>query len=367
MFDISKIDKLFILMEKKNLDVVVIGPSNTLEFLTGFNPVGCERFQALFITRERQYFYICNLIYAEDMKRWFDAAAPFYIWNDSQGFHEPLQKAVMDFDLNNKTIALGESIRAIDSIDMKSIFPCEFINGSHLLEELRIIKTEPDLDKMRRAARLADEVMENLTGFIRPGITEKEIKIKIEDLFIEKRADGLSFSPIVACGSNNSRPHYRENSGIIAKKDVLLLDFGCRYQGFCSDISRTFFIGNISKEEKRIYKIAREAQEAAVLAAKEGVRCCDVDKKAREHIEHHGMGNYFLNRTGHGIGFDVHEAPYINGNNKRYLERGMAFSIEPGICIPGKVGMRVEDIVVINHQGETEVLNKFTKEIVIIK
>lgn len=367
MFDISKIDKLLMMMEKKNFDVVVIGPSNTLEFLTGFNPVGCERFQALFITRERQYFYICNLIYAEDMKRWFDPAAPFYVWNDGQGVHETLQKAVMDFGLNNKTIALGESIRAVDCIDMKSIFPCEFVNGSGLLEELRIIKTESDLDKMRMAARLADEVMGNLTGFIRPGMTEKEIKIKIEDLFIEKGAGGLSFSPIVACGSNNSRPHYRESSGIITKKDILLLDFGCRYQGFCSDISRTFFIGTISKEEERIYTIARKAQEAAVLTAKEGVRCCDVDKKAREHIEHHGMGSYFLNRTGHGIGFDVHEAPYINGNNKRRLEKGMAFSIEPGICIPGKVGMRVEDIVAINHQGETEILNKFTKEIVIIK
>jgi len=367
MFDLLKIDKLFLLMEKKYIDAVVIGPSNTLEFLTGFNPVGCERFQALVIIRDRQYFYICNLIYAEDMKRWFTKAAPFYIWNDGQGFHETLKKAVMDFDLDGKTIALGESIRAVDLIDMKSIFQCKFVNGVNLLEELRIIKTEQDLDKMRMAARLADEVMDDLTRFIKPGMTEKEIKVKIEELFIEKGAEGLSFSPIVACGTNNSRPHYRENSGVVAKKDVLLLDFGCRYQGFCSDISRTFFIGSISKEEERIYTIAREAQSAAVLSAKEGARCCDVDRQARECIERHNMGHYFLNRTGHGIGFDVHEAPYINGNNIRCLEKGMVFSIEPGICIPGKVGMRVEDIVAVNHQGKTEILNQFTREIVIIK
>jgi len=354
-------------MKNKNLDAVVIGPSNTLEFLTGFNPVGCERFQALFITCKRQYFYICNLIYAEDMKRWFEKTAPFYVWNDDQGFHETLKKAIVDFDLNNKRMALGESIRAADLIDMKALFPCEFVNGTDLLEELRIIKTEQDLNKMRMAACLADEVMDDLTRLIKPGMMEKEIKVKIEDLFIEKGADGLSFSPIVACGTNNSRPHYRENSGVIAKKDVLLLDFGCRYQGYCSDISRTFFIGYISKEEERIYTIAREAQAVAVLAAKEGARCCDVDREARKCIEGHGMGRYFLNRTGHGIGFDVHEAPYISGNNTRCLERGMVFSIEPGICVPGKVGMRVEDIVAINHQGETEVLNQFTREIVIIK
>ncbi len=366
MFDLSKIEKLFRLMKEKRVNAVVVGPSSTLEFLTGFSPVGCERFQALFITSEKQYFYICNLIYAEDMKRWFDKAAPFYIWNDGQGFHETLKKAVTDFGLAHKPMALGESIRAVDLIEMKSIFPCEFLNGVELLEELRIIKSEQDLDKMRMAARMADSVMDDLTRFIKPGMTEKDIKIKIEALFIEKGADGLSFSPIVACGANNSRPHYRENTGVIAKKDVLLLDFGCRYQGFCSDISRTFFIGSISKEEERIYTIARQAQAAGVQAAKKGTRCCDVDRTARTYIESHGMGHYFLNRTGHGIGFDVHEAPYINGNNERQLEKGMVFSIEPGICIPGKVGMRVEDIVAINHQGETEVLNQFTRDIVII-
>ncbi len=367
MFDLSKMEKLFGLMRKNKIDAVVIGPSNTLEFMTGFNPVGCERFQALFITCERRYFYICNLIYAEDMRRWFPEEAPFYVWNDGQGFHETLKKAVADFDLAHKRVALGETIRAVDLIDMKALFSFEFLKGVSLLEELRIIKTEQDLDKMRTAARMADGVMEDLTRFIRPGMTEKDIKVKIEDLFMAKGADGLSFSPIVACGANNSRPHYREDSGVIADKDVLLLDFGCRYQGFCSDTSRTFFIGGISTEEERIYTLAGEAQAAAVAAAKEGVRCCDVDRAARGRMEEQGMGQYFLNRTGHGIGFDVHEAPYISGNNERCLERGMAFSIEPGICIPGRVGMRVEDIVVINHQGETEVLNQFTKDIIIIK
>lgn len=367
MFNFSKIDKLFLMMKERNLDAVVIGPSNNLEYITGFNPGGCERFQALFLTREKKYFYICNRIYAEDMKRWFPKTAPFYVWDDAENFLATLEKAFDDFNLRGKQIAIGESIRAVDLIDMKALVSCEFINGVSLLEDVRIIKTEQDLDKMRTAARMADEVMEDLTRFIRPGMTEKQIKIHIEDLFVQKGAQGLSFDPIVACGNNNSRPHYCGDSGIIAKKDVLLLDFGCRYQGYCSDTSRTFFIGDISEEEKKIYTVAKEAQQAAISFAKEGVPCCDVDKKARDIIESHGFGKYFLNRTGHGIGFDVHEAPYINGNNSRCLERGMAFSVEPGICIPGKVGMRVEDIVVINHKGETEVLNKFTKNIVIIK
>ncbi len=354
-------------MKERNLDGVLIGPSNNLEYVTGFNPGGCERFQALVLTQEKKFFYICNLIYAEDMKRWFPKDTPFYIWSDVQTFHGTLKKAFDDFGLDGKRIAVGESIRAVYLIEMGALFSAEFINGVDLLEELRIIKTEQDLDKMRIAARMADEVMENLTGFIKPGMSEKEIKIRIEELFMEKGAQGLSFNPIVACGSNNSRPHYCGDSGIIDKKDVLLLDFGCRYQGYCSDMSRTFFIGDISEDERQIYHITREAQMAAVAFAKEGVRCSDVDKQARDYIESRGYGNHFLNRTGHGIGFDVHEAPYINGYNPRRLERGMAFSVEPGICIPGTVGMQVEDIVVINHHGETEILNQFTRDIVIIK
>ncbi len=367
MFDLIKQTKLFSLMEARDLDAVVIGPSNTLEYMTGFNPGGCERFQALVITQKKHYFYICNLIYAEDMQHWFPKDTPFYVWDDAHTVHDTLKKAFGDFKLDKGRIAVGDGIPAVDLIEMQDIFSCTFINGKDLLEEIRIIKTKQDLDRMRTAARMADEVMEDLTRFIRPGMTERQIKAKIEDLFEQKGAQGLSFTPIVACGSNNSRPHYSGDSGVIAEKDVLLLDFGCRYQGFCSDTSRTFFIGDISEQEKNIYTIVKQAQEAAVQSAREGVPCKDVDQQARAVIEDHDMGRYFLNRTGHGIGFDVHEAPYISGYNSRPLERGMAFSVEPGICIPGKVGMRVEDIVVINLEGETEVLNKFTRDILIIK
>jgi Xaa-Pro aminopeptidase len=367
MFNLIKQTKLFSLMEKRGVDAVVIGPSNTLEYTIGFNPGGCERFQALVITRKKQYFYICNLIYAEDMRRWFPKDTPFYVWDDAHTVHDTLKTAFEDFKLDGRRIAVGDGIPAVDLIEMQALFSCTFINGRDLLEEIRIIKTEQDLDRMRTASRMADGVMEDLTRFIRPGMTEREIKVKIEDLFEQKGAQGLAFTPIVACGSNNSRPHYSGDSGVISERDVLLLDFGCRYQGYCSDTSRTFFIGDISEQEKKIYTIVKEAQAAAVLSAREGVPCRDVDRQARTVIEGHDMGHYFLNRTGHGIGFDVHEAPYINGYNSRPLERGMAFSVEPGICIPGRVGMRVEDIVIINLEGETEVLNQFTRDILIIK
>ncbi len=366
MLTLDKLDKLFDIMDRLDVDAVMVGPSNHLEFMTGFNPVGCERLQALVMTRDRRYFYFCNRIYAEDMQRRLPSNAPFYIWEDSKGVSEPLKQAWTDFHLHHARVAVGESIRAVDLLLLQSLFSTTFLNGVSLLEEARIIKSESDLDKMRIAARMADEVMADLTSFIKPGRTEKDIKVRIEALFIDKGADAPAFPPIVACGSNSSRPHYREDSGVVSSRDVVLLDFGCRYKGFCSDTSRTFFVGGISTEEERIYTIARSAQQAAINAVREGVRCCDVDQAAREWIDQNAMGQYFLNRTGHGIGFDVHEAPDISALNQRILERGMTFSIEPCICIPGKVGMRVEDIVAVNHQGETEVLNRFTKDITII-
>jgi Xaa-Pro aminopeptidase len=367
MFDLKKIDNLFPLMKDQNLDAVMIGPSNNLEYITGFNPEGCERFQALFITKENKYFYLCNLIYAENMKKYFPADTPFYVWSDSTTFHDLFKTAFEDFGLDTGRIGVGESIRAVDLIDMESLVSSKFINGISLLEELRIIKTESDLNKLRTAARMADNVLEDLAKFVKPGMTEKQIKDRIEYQFLEQGAQALSFNPIVACGNHSSMPHYCGDQGVIAPKDILLLDLGCRFEGYCSDISRTFFIGDITEDEKKIYSVAKEAQRLAISKAFEGNRCCDVDKAARDYIESQGLGDSFLNRTGHGIGFDVHEAPYMNGYNTRPLERGMAFSVEPGICITDKVGMRVEDIVVINHQGETEVLNKFTKEIVVIK
>jgi Xaa-Pro dipeptidase len=339
MLDPVKTDRLCSLMHKFDCDAVMIGPSNTLEYLAGFTPVGCERLQALFITRAKKIFYFCNLIYAEDLGPWFPKEVSFYVWNDGSGFIDTLKQAFADFRLENKKIAVGETVRAVDLLEMKKNMVCEFVNGSGLLEELRMIKSEDDIKNMEIAARMADEVMDELAGFIKPGMTEKEIKEKIEQSFMEKGAQGLAFDPIVACAPNNSRPHYCMDSGIIGEKDVVLLDFGCRYRGYCSDTSRTFFTGEISKEDEKIYNIIRHAQETACACAKEGVPCCEIDLAARRIIENSGFGSNFLNRTGHGIGFDVHEGPYINAGNTRKLERGMAFSVEPGICIPGKVGM----------------------------
>lgn len=365
IFTDQKFGKLYTQMEQEDIDCVLIGPSGDMQYLIGFNPGGCERFQGLFLHRDGRHFYVSNVLYHEDMAKVLGKDCPFYLWHDNDGWLSAVTKAFEDFSLNNSRIAVSDSIRGVDLLDMQVKVNAQFITGTELLQNYRAVKNWDNIEDMRTAARFADEVMESLTAYIRPGITEKDIQEKIVTLFAEKGAP-LSFTPIVASGANNSRPHYVDNSRIIKEKDVIILDLGCRVNGYCSDTSRTFFVGGVTEEEEKIYTIVCNAYMAARQHVKEGVTAGEVDKKARDVIEQAGYGKYFLNRTGHGIGCDVHEAPYIVGNSSQMLEKGMAFSIEPGIYLPGKVGMRVEDIVIVNEQGEGESLNKFTKELTVL-
>ncbi|OFW47511.1 MAG: hypothetical protein A2163_05910 [Actinobacteria bacterium RBG_13_35_12] len=358
-------NKLCEIMINNNVDAMMIGPSIDLEFLTGFNPRICERFQAFFILSNGKCFHISPQLYFEEAGKHLDSDTEIFMWKDSGNFLDAIRSTSKKYHLDGKTIAINNTIRGIDLIDIEGILNAKFINGHDILENLRVIKNKGEIEKLRKAAKLADEVMGETIDYICPGITERDIKKKIEELFMQKGAD-LSFEPIVASGPNSSMPHYCEDSRVIQEKDIIILDLGCKYKGYYSDISRTVFVGGITDEEKKVYDIILRANKAGEETAKQGVKAEDVDKASRDIIKSEGYGQYFLNRTGHGIGISVHEAPYIKTGNKQILERGMAFSVEPGIYMQNKFGIRIEDIIVIGVDGP-EVLNNFTKEIIVIK
>lgn len=359
-------DKLCEIMVKNNVDVMMIGPSADLEFLIKYSPHPDERFQALFFLPDKRYFYISPELTYEEIRDKLDNDADIYKWGDHEGFIDAVVTAINRYKLAGKNIGVNDGISAINLIDIQEKINAKFINGHDILEMLRVIKDKSEIEKLRKAAKLADEVMGETIDYIRPGMTEKDIKKKIEELFMQKGADRLAFEPIIASGANSSMPHYSEDSRVIQEKDIIILDLGCKYKGYCSDISRTVLVGGITDEEKKVYDITLRANKAGEEAAKQGVKAEDVDKASRDIIKSEGYGQYFFNRTGHGIGISVHEAPYIKAGNKQILERGMAFSVEPGIYMQNKFGMRIEDIVVIRADGP-EVLNKFTKEIIVIK
>ncbi len=353
-------------MGDAGMDAVIIPPSGDMHFFFGFNPGGCERFQAVFALPDKTIFCVTNRIYLEDMANALPENTPMYVWDDAEIFEDAVARAFKTHGLSKASIAVSDAVRAVDLMAVEALFPkCRFFDARQILSSCRIIKTSQELDFMRKAGTLADIVMDDLKSFIRPGISELDIKNFILDAFDKKNAPP-SFTPIVASGSNNSRPHYNRYDRIITEKDVIILDFGCMVNGFCSDTSRTFFVGAPNEREKEIYAIVKQAFESAASSVRQGATAADVDHAARSVIEQAGYGDYFLNRTGHGIGMDVHEEPFIRGGSDTVLEPGMAFSIEPGIYIPGEVGMRIEDIYIVNENGRGETLNHSNRDLTIL-
>ncbi len=357
------LDILVGLLNNSTMDAILIAPSEEMEFIMGHNTHMCERFQALIIKRDGSYFYICNLLTVGEIQDVLGPDVKVYGWFDGDEFTDTVKLAFEENDLVNKTIGVNSTERAflilqiMDSIDVK------FVNGKPILEEMRMIKDTEEINSLRMAARITDESYEELLNFIKPGIKEIDISNKMNEIFKTKGADeGFT---MVCSGPNSSYPHYAGNQRVIQEKDVIVLDWGCKYNNMCSDMSRTVFVGGITDEERKIYEIVLRSQLAGEAAAVEGAYIPDIDKAARGIIEDEGYGEYFFTRLGHGIGYSVHEAPDIKASNKRNLEQGMVFSIEPGIYIAGKVGMRIENIVAITENG-TEILNKASNEIKII-
>ncbi len=365
MLDKKKLDKLVKILGERKVDGCVMGPGHDVEYLAGIKPFTDERFRGFYVLTDGRWFFICPELYYEEVREALGEEAHIYIWSDAVGVLGSFEKAAVDYELNGKVIAVNDGVRAIDLIDMENIITGKFVNGSSIFEELRLLKDEEEAGYLAKAGEIADKTFEEVIKFIRPGVTEREISNKIKELLAQFGGEGLSFSPIVASGSNSSRPHYNDDKRVIEEQDLVILDYGCTYRGYCSDISRTVFIGNPTEEQKKVYDICLRATIEAEKAVREGIPAEEVDKVARDIITEAGYGEYFICRTGHGIGLAFHEAPFIKNGNKEILKTGMCFSIEPGIYIPGKFGMRVEDIVMVDPKG-TRVFNNADRNMTIV-
>lgn len=360
-----RIEKLVNSLKREGVDAVLVGASADLEYLTGLNPSRDERFKGFIVMNDGRYFYICPSLYYEETRKCIGEDVKIYVWNDAEGFLTAVEEANRDYNLDGRTIAVNASILAIDLLDIKKIINAKFVKGNMILGELRIIKDEEEIKNLKKAALIIDDVMGELIKLIEPGLLERDIRDKVEELCKERGGAELSFSPIIASGPNGSMPHYNDDSREIQKNDVVLMDIGCKYNGYCSDITRTVFVGEPTKEQKEVYEVCLKANLEAEKFAKPGVLAEEVDLVARRVIEDAGLGDYFITRTGHGIGMEVHEQPNIVVGNRQVLKPGMAFSIEPSICIPDRFGIRIEDIVVVREDG-LEILNEFPKELIIV-
>ena len=248
---------------------------------------------------------------------------------------------------------------------VRDSMPMEMVNGVDLLAGQRSQKDDDELELMRESSRIVDKVVAKLQKFIRPGMKERDVATKIPDFFEEEGVIQMSFSPIVASGPNGSMPHYSGGERVIGENDIIILDLGGRYKSYCSDTTRTLFTGTPTEEMKKIYEIVKRSQAAGEAAVKPGATGQDVDRAARQVIIDAGYGEFFFNRVGHGVGLAVHESPYMIEGNDVPLAPGNVFSVEPGIYIPGKFGVRIENLVAVRPDGSGEALNHFTRELTV--
>jgi Xaa-Pro aminopeptidase len=229
---------------------------------------------------------------------------------------------------------------------------------------MRMRKDPTEVDALRRAAHATDRVAARLREIRFSGKREADLSRLVADLVIEEGHQAATFS-IVASGPNGASPHHEAGTRVIEKGDSVVVDFGGKMDGYCSDTTRTFHVGDPTHEYQKIFAVLEEAQAAAVRAVRPGVAAQDIDRTARRIIERAGYGEYFIHRTGHGIGLEAHEHPYIIEGNDLELEPGMTFSIEPGIYLPDRFGMRIEDIVAVTEDG-VERLNRSDRTLVVV-
>lgn len=240
---------------------------------------------------------------------------------------------------------------------LKTLFPdANFVEISGM--ELRSVKSEEEIKLIEKAAEIALKALEELKPEIKPGITELELDNKLIYLMKKHGAEKNSFDSIIASGTRGSLPHGRASDKKLEEGELVTFDFGAIYKGYCSDITRTFHVGKVTdKKLLEIEQVLREAQALGKEAVKPGVLSGDIDKVCRDYITEKGYGEYFTHGTGHGLGIDVHELPYVSQSRSIELEPGMIITVEPGIYIPGLGGIRVEDDVLVTEKGH-KVLSK---------
>ncbi len=235
----------------------------------------------------------------------------------------------------------------------------------NLISETREIKTPEEVEYIKKAQAIAEDAFKHVLTFIKPGVTEKQIALELDFYMLSHGAEALSFETIAVTGAKTSMPHGVPDETIVKNGDFVTMDFGAVYKGYHSDMTRTIAVGNVTDEQKQIYDIVLKAQKNALSILKSGCSCADADKAARDIIAQAGYGEYFGHGTGHGVGIEIHESPNLSPRSNQKLKIGNIVTVEPGIYIPGKFGVRIEDMALITQRG-CENLTSAPKELIIL-
>lgn len=349
-------------MGKAGVDLTAIAPTSNMRYLLGFSPVADERLCLFLVTPEATELVVPALN-ADQMEA--RAGMEVRRWSDEAGPREALQRALEDLDaLWSPVVAADAAMRADALLLLQEVAqPARSISAADLMAGLRMRKSESEIAALTRAAAQADRVMMVGIEACRRGVTERYVAQQMAKAFRDDGAEEVH-ATLVASGANSAFPHHEAGNRELEQGDTIILDIVATLDGYNSDITRVVHLGEPSEDVREVHATVLEANQRGREAARAGARACDVDRAARSVVEAAGYGEAFIHRTGHGLGLEGHEPPWISGSNTQTLEQGMVFSVEPGIYLPGHFGVRIEDIIVITD-GPCRCLTGFDRALIV--
>jgi D-alanyl-D-alanine dipeptidase len=337
-------------LKAADVDALLLTPTADMLYLSGFiHEHAFKRLLALVLRRDGSSRWITPAMNVSQVKDHALPGQPIRAWEDHEGYLPALREAVEGV----RSVAFDNEARAEFLLDLLSVSPGVCLaKAGDITGPLRLRKDAAELELLRAAGRTVDDTISEAISLCRPGRTEAEIDEDLRKALRRRSPESQVAFTIIASGPNGAFPHHDTGSRALQTGDIVILDFGTRYQGYNSDITVTCSVGEpADPDARKVYRVVWEAQQKALEAVRPGVPCEEIDRAARSHIEAAGYGECFLHRTGHGLGLQLHEPPFMLGGNRMRLEEGMVFSVEPGIYLPGRFGIRLEVIASVAADG----------------
>ncbi|MFA9397662.1 MAG: M24 family metallopeptidase [Clostridiaceae bacterium] len=352
----NRIDKLKIEMSKNNIEGVLLFGDANRNYFSGFT--GEESYSLImndsnYFFTDSRYIEQANIEVKDYINIEYKGDFIEYICN----FIKEHKIKKLGVEENILTLSIYKAITG--KIDVE-LYPIE-----NIISEIRIIKDKKEIETIKHAASLADKAFEHILNYIKAGVSEKDIALELEFYLKKIGASDLSFKTIAASGERSSLPHGAATEKIVKAGEFLTLDFGCIYNNYCSDMTRTVAVSSISEKMIEVYNIVLTAQERALKEIKPDIKASYLDSIARDYIKEKGYGDYFGHGLGHGVGREIHEEPRISPKGDKILKSGMIITDEPGIYLNGKFGVRIEDLILVTDDGY-EVLSKSPKDLIYV-
>jgi Xaa-Pro dipeptidase len=359
-----RIDRVRSAMRAAGIPNLALVPGANLLYLLGLTMHSSERLALAFIPQTGAIRMVLPALEQPRAEAEAQAAIEFYPWHDAEGYADALAECIRALELQERLGVEYTAMRVLELRAIEAVVALETVDATDMIAGLRMVKDAAELQAMRAATRAVEAGLRAAIDAIKPGVTEREIAEVWERAMREAGSEGPSFTTIVASGPNSANPHYTTADRRLQPGDLIVLDGGARIGGYVSDITRTVALGEPSAEARQIYETVLAANRAGVAASKPGASGAEIDGAARRVIEAAGYGPYFIHRTGHGLGMEIHEPPYIHATSTAPLQAGTTFTIEPGVYLAGVGGVRIEDDVVLTEQG-AECLTSFERELIV--